>query len=206
MCVLAACTASPPPPTTVTVTAPVTTTTPPTTASTPAIVASGYAAVCQGRGFPDVPAYSGPGPHSIAISVRAAKGYPTGIEDDLDSDVTELPAEWKSAGNTTLQLVACVTVLDAVEVRECEYRVIGSTTGTSLFTNRLFNRVLRVEVRSTNTGKPVAEAVELTTSTTTCAATAKQPQSATGPSPHQYGKLTDAERDGLLRDLVTATV
>ncbi|WP_147455103.1 hypothetical protein [Saccharothrix australiensis] len=169
-------------------------------------MASGYAAVCDGHGFPDASAYAGQGPHPIGIAVRSAKGPGTGADADLTSDVAELPAEWRARVNTALQLVACVTVLDVVEVRRCEYRVIGSTTGNSLFETRLSNRVLRVEVRSARTGKPVSDAVEATTRTTTCAATAKQAAFGSDVNLNQFGTLTEAERDDLLRGLVTATV
>ncbi|GAA1332018.1 hypothetical protein GCM10009660_06060 [Catellatospora bangladeshensis] len=204
-----ACTASPPPaPVTVTVTQPTSSTPsgPTTTSAAPSIVASGYYAVCEGRGFPDAAAYAGPGPHPIGIAVLSAKGPATGVDVDLTSDVATVPAEWKSPANTALQLVACVTVLDVVEVRECEYRVIGGTAGNALFKNRLFNRVLRIEVLSARTGEPVADAVRATTGTTTCAASAKQPPVGSSASPNQFGTLTDAERDALLGGVVTATV
>lgn len=169
-------------------------------------MASGYSAVCDGNGFPDAAAYTGPGPHTIAVSVRATRGTAFGPDADMTSDVATLPDEWKAEVNTALQLVACVMVLGVIEVRECEYRTIGGTAGTALFKNRLFNRVLRVEVRAARTGKPIADAVEATTATTTCAATAKQPPVGSTESPNQFGTLTDAQRDELLLGVVTATV
>ncbi|MEV0678012.1 hypothetical protein AB0I60_16000 [Actinosynnema sp. NPDC050436] len=207
VCVVAAACSSPPPVTvTETVTVGPTTTSPTTTSAKPSIMSEGYASVCTGAGYDDAPAYAGPGPHTIAVSVRSVKGPPDAVDAGLISDTVTLPAEWESPRNTALQLVACMTALDVVFVRECEYRAIGSTSGLSMFKNRLYNRVLKVEVRSTRTGKPVGGASEVTTETTTCAASVKQPTHATDVSPNQFGTLTDAQRDALLRDVVMATV
>lgn len=182
----------------------------PTIPSEKSIVASGYSAVCQGRGFLDAAEYAGPGPHLIAVSAKATPGSApeaeAALSEAVDDDIVQLPSEWESDSNTSLQLVACVDVIAVQKVRDCAYQVIGTTLGARDITAGLFERALRVEVRSTRSGAVVAPAVEVTTNTAVCAGSVAQPSDGSAVAPHQYGALSDAQRDTLFAPLVMATV
>jgi hypothetical protein len=169
-------------------------------------VTSGWQAVCEGRGFPDAPAYRGAGPHLISVSVKATDDPTTVLDGGLDKGVGALPAGWEGFSGTSLQLVACVRVTGVHRLRSCPYQRVLGGAGPLLFSAGLFQRTLAITVRATRTGRPTGSTVQVRTGNNTCAATAAGPAGTSATAPHQYGTLTAGQLRAVFADRVQRTV
>ncbi|TQS45195.1 hypothetical protein [Cryptosporangium phraense] len=115
----------------------------PTVDSGIATTTSDYADVCEGKVFPDAPAFAGPPRHHVYVDVRAAGHAAEYYLGDLSA--------WESDNPAEIQIVACVKYTLGSVLASCAYR--GSKG--PVLRQTLRNATYDVTVRQARTGKLV---------------------------------------------------